>query len=57
MQIHINVDKSHNTHITRKVAVFKVPKNVQVNGTGSEMFIKVTRSGTRGLKPYQQTMY
>jgi predicted transposase YbfD/YdcC len=57
LQIYTTVDKSHSRHITRKVAVFEVPKDVQMNWMGSARFIEVNRSGTRGFKTYQQTMY
>jgi predicted transposase YbfD/YdcC len=54
----LSEDKGHGRNIYREVSVFSVPETIQSTWKGSQGFIQVKRSGTRGNdKPYQETAY
>jgi len=53
----ITEDTSHGRQITRKVSVFEVPESVKSSWTDSQRLIEIQRSGIRGIKPFQETVY
>lgn len=54
----LSEDKSHGRHINREVSAFPIPETIQAAWRGSQRFIQVKRSGTRGDdEPYQETAY
>jgi len=56
--IDIQWDKGHGRQVTRQVSVFEyLPNNNLKEWESIKSLIKVERSGYRGVKIYQQTMY
>ena len=54
----IELDKSHGRQVTRQVSVFEyLPQKNRKEWSSIKSLIKVERSGHRGSKIYQQTMY
>jgi predicted transposase YbfD/YdcC len=57
LSINISKEESHGRKITRKTSVF-INRNIRHKSCPKfKSFVKVERSGTRGVKDYQQTVY
>jgi predicted transposase YbfD/YdcC len=52
-----SIDNSHSRKITRKISVFDGEIVKHKNYPHLKSFIKVIRSGNRGKKPYEETVY